>query len=262
MSINVYEANTPLIKETPNGNNKITEKKPPINMVAMGFSKSVGDDKRLSDLSQKLDTIDEKTIRDFASHLNGVGNGAIISEDVIEKAIKGLKYEGNELPELSENNPDLAKLDAQIKTATQKMLTLNSASLIVNPNSILNNVDDTMSILPIPVLTAQEEKIGDIFKDEKAFAQSVKLSLPKDAQEVFDKNYPILRETNLDDAKSLNANAIGSASKEDNAKINADIVDNITQVYQMVTLRFLAQLGNAPSGVPSSMSSVPAAKVA
>jgi hypothetical protein len=261
MNINGYGANVLPTKEASNSDNKIAEKKTPISMVAMGFSKSVGDDKRLSDLSQKLDTIDEKTIRDFASHLNGVGNGAIISDAIIEKAIKGLKYEGNELPELSENNPDLAKLDAQIKNATQKMLTLNSASLIVNPNSILNNIDDDMSILPIPVLTVQEEKIGDIFKDEKAFAQSVKLSLPKDAQGIFDKNYPILRETNLDDAKSLNTDAIGSASKEDNAKINADIVDNITEVYQMVTLRFLAQLGNAPSGVPSSVPSVPAAKV-
>lgn len=243
---NVNASNATLMKQASAGSKEIAKKNPPINTIAMGFLKSVGNDKKLSDLSNKLQNIDEKTLRDFAKHLNGVGNGTIISEDTIEKAIKGLKYEGKELPELSENNPELAQLDEQIKHATQKMLTLNSASLIINPNLILHQSDEDIAILPIPILTSQEEKIGEIFQDEKMFAEHSKLLLPKAAQEIFDKNYPILR-----DNQSPDMNSVSSASKEDTNKINNDIVDSVSDIYQMVTIRFLAQLGNVPAGLPN-----------
>lgn len=251
--INVSGSSVTAVKELSTDNKQATKQNPPINTLAMGFTKSVSQDKKLADLSNKLQNIDEKTIRDFAKNLNDIGQGVIITDEIVDKAIKGLKYEGNELPELPENNTYFSKLDDEIKQVTQKMLSLNSASLVVNPHLILKNPDENMAILPIPILTSHQEKIGDIFNDEKQFSEKSKLLLPKSAQDIFDKNYPILRQKTLDEARGEDIKNIVSANEKDTQTINNHIVDNVANIYQMVTLRFLAQLGNAPNGVPNAV---------
>jgi hypothetical protein len=261
MSINVDGANMPAVKQSPERDKQAKMQNPPIQTLAIGFTKSVGNDKKLNDLSNQLQNIDEKTIRDFAKHLNSISNGKIISDDVVDNAIKGLKYDGKELPELPNDNTAFSALDTQIKNATQKMLALNSASLIVNPNAVLKNPDANMAILPIPILNSQEEMIETLFKDEKAFAEKSKLLLPKTSQEIFDKNYPILQQANLDNPNSSDIKNIATASNEDNAKINHELVDNIAMIYQMVTLRFLAQLGSVPNAVPSAVPNISPASV-
>ncbi len=261
MSINVDGANMPAVKQSPERDKQTKMQNPPIHTLAIGFTKSVGNDKKLNDLSNQLQNIDEKTIRDFAKHLNSISNGTIISDALVDNAIKGLKYDGKELPELPTDNKAFSALDEQIKNATQKMLALNSASLIVNPNAVLQNPDENMAILPIPILSSQEDMISTIFKDEKAFAEKSKLLLPKTSQEIFDKNYPILRQATLEDTQNPNVKNIATASTEDNAKINHDLVDNVAMIYQMVTLRFLAQLGSVPSAVNANIAPA-SAKVA
>jgi hypothetical protein len=115
----------------------------------------------------------------------------------------------------------------------------------------LKNPDENMAILPIPILTSQQEKIGEIFNDDKQFSEQSKLLLPKSAQDIFDKNYPILRQKTLEEARGEDIKNIVSANEKDTQTINKDIVNNVANIYQMVTLRFLAQLGNAPNGVPN-----------
>lgn len=239
-------------KELSGDDKKMNQQKMPINTLAIGFAKSVGQDKKLNELSQRIENIDEKTIRDFAKHLNDVGHGVIISDVLIEKAIKGLQYKGDVMPELPKENTDFNKLDEHIQDTTQKMLTLNSALLVVNPNLILKNPDENMTILPVPVLSSQEEKLDTIFKDEKIYSDKAKSLLPQAAQEVFDKNYPVLRQTAIDDAKTdAIQNKIASVNDKDNLKISSDITDKVSDIYKMVAIRFLAQLGSQSTGVPS-----------
>jgi hypothetical protein len=231
-------------KEISNDDKKTLSPKPPIHTLAMGFSNNVAQDKKLADLSNKLQNIDEKTIRDFAKHLNEIGQGIIISDELVNNAIKGLKYEGDKIPDIADNDKNFTKIDDEIKQATQKMMFLNSALLIVNPNLILHNPDENMAILPIPVLASHEEKLNDLFKDEKEFSEKSKALLPKAAQEIFTKNYPILQQKTIEEASQSDIKNIASANLEDTQKITKDIVDNVAQIYQMVTLRFLAQLGS------------------
>jgi hypothetical protein len=210
----------------------------PVDTLAVGVLKNVADSPKLVKLSEDLQNIDEKIVKDFASHLNGVMGGKVVSDEVLNNAIKGLSFESDNIPVLDNKNPELNQIDDIILDNTKNMMARNVASFMVGTDISKDNNPDNISLLPVAIPSTIKEKLNESsdYNDEKAFTDKIKKLLPNDTSEIFQRNY--------DAISKGETNNIKQASAENINKITSDIVDDISKIYQLSTIRLLAQLGS------------------
>jgi hypothetical protein len=217
----------------------------PVTITALHVPKSILQSKKLSDISEKLPEIDKIGIFNIAKHFNDTPKGSVISLDIIEKAIKGLDYNGQDFPKETHADNVFKDLDKMIEDATKKSLALNTAFLVLDPSI-------TLSRLPIPVLKSQKKSINDFFLDDQKIVDFMHDIIPTEGKNTFKNNIKILQEdtpSNLQSKENSLFDKLTPASRALKDDMVSLIEKELADLYQLTALRLLATLGHHSTGV-------------